>query len=190
VTTAAPVLASRILPKSRAVTAVLVVLFAGLMAVAAQASFRIPPIEVPFTLQTLVVLLAGGALGSRAGAASMGLYLVAGLVFPVYAEQSKGLQVLTGATGGYLVGFVVAAFVVGKLAEHRHDRRVLSGFGAFLVGSLVIYGFGVIGLMANAGLSLGAAVAGGVVPFVFWDTLKALAAGLAMPLAWRLTGEK
>lgn len=188
-TTAAPVLATRIFPRSRAATWLGVPVFAGLLSLAAQASFRIPPIEVPFTLQTLVVLLAGGVLGSLAGTASMALYLVAGLVLPVYAEQSQGWEVLTGNTGGYLVGFVVAAWVVGKMAERRQDRKVMTAFSAFLIGSLVIYACGVVGLMANVGLSFGEAVAGGVVPFVFWDILKALAAGFALPTAWRLTGD-
>lgn len=190
-TIAAPVLAARILPRSRAATAIAVIGFAGLTALAAQFSFRIPPIEVPFTLQTMAVLLAGGVLGSKAGAASQALYLLAGSVgLPVFAEQSSGYRILTEATGGYLVGFVVAAFIVGKMAERRHDRMILTGFAAFLIGSLVIYGFGVVGLMVNVGLSFGAAVAGGVVPFVFWDVLKALAAGVGMPAAWRVTGEK
>lgn len=188
-TIAAPVLAFRVLPKSRATTVVAVVAFAALTALAAQVSFLIPPIVVPFTLQTAAVLLAGGVLGSTAGAASQLLYVLAGLWLPVYAEQSKGVDVLTGATGGYLVGFVIAAFVVGKLAERRHDRQILSGFAAFLVGSLVIYAGGVAGLMVNADLTFGDAVAGGVVPFVFWDILKALAAGLLMPAAWKLLGE-
>lgn len=165
--------------------------FAALTALAAQFSFRVPPIEVPFTLQTMAVLLAGGVLGSKAGAVSQILYLLAGSVgLPVFAEQSGGFRVLTEATGGYLVGFVVASFIVGKMAERRQDRMVLTGFAAFLIGSLVIYLFGVLGLMFNVGLSFGAAVAGGVVPFVFWDVLKALAAGLGMPAAWKATGER
>lgn len=189
-TIAAPVFAARILPRSRIATALAVVGFAGLTALSAQFSFRVPPIEVPFTLQTMAVLLAGGVLGSTAGAASQAIYILAGsLGLPVFAEGSWGYQVLTGATGGYLVGFVVAAFVVGKMAERKHDRMILTGFAAFLIGSLIIYGFGVIGLMLNADLTFGAAVAGGVVPFVFWDVLKALAAGVGMPAAWKATGE-
>jgi biotin transport system substrate-specific component len=164
--------------------------FAGLTALAARFSFLVPPIEVPFTLQTMAVLLAGGVLGSKAGAASQALYLIAGSAgLPVFAENRSGYSTFTEASGGYLVGFVVAAFVVGKMAERRHDRMVLTGFAAFLIGSLVIYLFGVIGLMINVGLGFGAAVAGGVVPFVFWDVLKALAAGVALPAAWKATGE-
>jgi biotin transport system substrate-specific component len=188
-TVAAPVLAFRIIPKSRVTTFVAVVAFAGLTALAAQVSFYIPPIEVPFTLQTAAVLLAGGVLGSMAGAASQLLYVLAGLWLPIYADQSSGVDTIIGPTGGYLVGFVIAAFVVGKLAERRHDRQILSGFAAFLIGSLVIYAGGVAGLTLNAGLSFGDAVVGGVVPFVFWDILKALAAGLLVPGAWKLLGE-
>ena len=189
-TIAAPVLAARILPRSRVATALAVIGFAGLTALAAQFSFRVPPIEVPFTLQTMAVLLAGGVLGSKAGALSQILYLAAGSAgLPIFAERREGFQVLTEATGGYLVGFVVASFIVGKMAERRHDRMVLTAFGAFLIGSLVIYLFGVLGLMLNVGLGFGAAVAGGVVPFVFWDVLKALAAGVTMPAAWKATGE-
>lgn len=189
-TIAAPVLAARILPRSRIATSTAVVTVTGLMALSAQASFRIPPIEVPFTLQTLVVLLAGGVLGARASAVSMAVYLLAGLVLPVYAEQSHGIDVILGSTGGYLIGFVVAAWVVGRMAERRHDRQVMTAFSSFLIGSLIIYALGVIGLMLNAGLSFGEAVAGGVVPFVFWDILKALAAGLVLPGAWRLVGDQ
>ncbi|HUO45291.1 MAG TPA: biotin transporter BioY [Acidimicrobiia bacterium] len=190
----APVLATRLLPRSRVATVLAVVGFAALTALLAQISFRIPPIEVPFTGSTVGVLLAGGVLGSRKGAASMILYVLAGAVgLPVFTEQSSGLDVIIGttaATGGYLIGFIVAAFVIGKLAERRHDRQFLTGFAAFMVGSLVIYFFGVLGLMFNIGLSFWQAVAGGVVPFVFWDIFKALAAGVVMPAAWKLTGEK
>jgi biotin transport system substrate-specific component len=146
---------------------------------------------VPFTLQTFAVLLAGGVLGSRAGAASQLLYVLAGAVgLPVYAERSAGFGVLLDTTGGYLVGFIVAAWVVGKLAERRHDRRFMSALSTFLIGSMVIYGFGVAGLMLLKDLSFGLAVAHGVVPFVFWDILKAAAAGTLLPAAWRLTGER
>lgn len=189
-TTTAPVLATRILPKSRLASALAIVGFAAFTALAAQISFRIPPIEVPFTGSTMAVLLTGGVLGSRKGALSMLLYLAAGAVeLPVYAEQSSGIDTFMGATGGYLVGFVVAAWVVGKMAERRWDRQVLKGVVAFALGSLIIYALGVAGLMANVGMSLPDAIANGVIPFLIWDALKALAAGLLMPGAWKLVGE-
>lgn len=188
-TLAPQVLGARVLPRTKVATAVAVVGFAALTAVAAQVSFYIPPIEVPFTLQTLVVVLAGGVLGSRAGAASQALYVLAGAAgAPVYAEGSSGVDVLFGTTGGYLFGFVVAAWVVGKLAERKHDRRLMTSLSVFVIGNLVIYALGVTGLMLFRRFDLLTALAHGVAPFVFWDLLKALAAGAAMPLAWRLSG--
>jgi biotin transport system substrate-specific component len=188
---AAPlVFANRILPRSRAASIALVVGFAAFTAVAAQISFRIPPIEVPFTGSTLAVLLTGGVLGSRRGAASMILYVLAGAVgLPVYAEQSSGFDTLIGATGGYLVGFIVAAFVVGKFAERRWDRKVAKSVVGFVLGSATIYSFGVLGLMINLDMSLAAAIEAGVIPFLIWDGIKAAVAGLLMPAAWKLTGE-
>jgi len=189
-TTAAPVLATRFVSRSQAWAVVGVIGFAALTALAAQFSFRIPPIEVPFTLQTAAVLLSGGVLGSRLGMASQLLYVAAGAIgLPIFAEASGGVDVLRGATGGYLLGFVIASYFTGRLAESRHDREVLSGFAAFLIGSLLIYAFGVVGLMVNLDMTIGSAIANGVVPFVFWDVLKALAAGLLLPGAWKLSGD-
>ncbi len=189
-TTAAPVLATRFVARSRAWAALAVIGFAGLTALAAQFSFRVPPIEVPFTLQTGVVLLSGGVLGAKLGASSQLLYLAVGaLGAPVFAEASSGLGVLTRATGGYLVGFIVASFLTGRLAEARQDRQILSGMAAFIVGSLVIYAFGVAGLMVNLQMDFGTAIVNGVVPFVFWDLLKAIVAGSILPAAWKLSGD-
>ena len=191
ITAAPPVLASRILPRSRAASIAAVVGFAAFTALAAQVSFRIPPIAVPFTGSTLAVLLTGGVLGSRRGAASMVLYVLAGAVgLPVYTEQSSGLDTFVGATGGYLVGFIVAAFVVGKFAELRWDRKVPKSVVGFVLGSAIIYLFGVAGLMINLDMSLAGAITNGVVPFLGWDAIKAIAASLLIPAAWKLTGEE
>jgi biotin transport system substrate-specific component len=177
--------------RSRVSTALLVLGGALLTAAAAQVTFYIPPVPVPFTMQTFAVLLCGGVLGSRAGAASQLLYLAMGAVwFPFFAEGRSGVDALMGPTAGYLIGFVVAAFVVGKLAERGDDRRFVPAVGAFLIGSLIIYAFGVAGLMLFADLSFADAVAGGVLPFIFWDVLKALAAGVLLPGVWKLVGEK
>ena len=187
---ARPVLANRILPTSKTASVAAVVGFAAFTALAAQISFRIPPIEVPFTGSTLAVLLTGGVLGSRRGAASMILYVLLGAIgLPIYAEQSSGFDTFIGPTGGYLVGFIVAAFLVGKFAEQRWDRQVAKSVVGFVLGSATIYLFGILGLMANLGMSLGDAVTNGVVPFLAWDAVKATFAGLLMPTAWRLTGE-
>ena len=119
------------------------------------------------------------------------LYVLAGAVgLPVYAEQSSGFDTFVGATGGYLIGFIVAAFVIGKFAEMRWDRTVPKSVVGFVLGSAVIYLFGVLGLMANLGMGLGDAVANGFLPFLVWDAVKAAAAALLIPTAWKLTGEE
>ena len=153
----------------------------------AQFTIPLPFTPVPITGQTFAVLLSGATLGMTAGGASQVLYLLLGIFFPFYADGASGTEVLFGTSGGYLFGFVVAAVLVGKLAERRHDRRVPSAVTAFLTGSLVIYLFGVIGLMAKAEMDLLTAVERGVVPFLLGDTIKAYAAGLLLPAAWRLT---
>lgn len=189
-TVASPVLATRLLGRSVAASVAATLAFTGLTALAAQFSFRIPPIEVPFTLQTGVVLLAGGVLGAQRGLASQLLYVLLGAIgLPIFAEAKGGLDQLGGATAGYLIGFIVSAYLVGKLAEHRHGRQFVTGVGAFTVGSLIIYVFGVLGLMSNLDLTFGQAVINGVVPFVFWDILKALVAGGVLAGAWKLSGE-
>jgi biotin transport system substrate-specific component len=109
---------------------------------------------------------------------------------PVFADGEAGMEVIRGATGGYLVGFVLAAAVVGWMAEHRQDRTFATMFTAFIVGSVVVYVAGVIGLMLATGWPLEEAVAGGVVPFLLGDLIKAAAAGVLLPGAWRLAGER
>jgi biotin transport system substrate-specific component len=191
ITATPPVLASRVLPKSRVASTAAVVGFAAFTALAAQVSFRIPPIEVPFTGQTMAVLLTGGVLGSRRGAASMILYVLAGAVgLPVYTEQSSGFDTFVGATGGYLIGFIVAAYVIGKFAELRWDRTVPKSVVGFVLGSAIIYLFGVVGLMINLEMDLAGAIANGLLPFLAWDAIKAAAAALLIPAAWKLTGEE
>jgi biotin transport system substrate-specific component len=98
---------------------------------------------VPITGQTFAVVLVGASLGSIRGTASLLLYLLVGLIgAPVYADQAHGWTVVKGATGGYLVGFVVAAAVTGWLAEHRWDRRFSSSVTVMLTGNVIIYLFG------------------------------------------------
>jgi biotin transport system substrate-specific component len=150
-------------------------LFTALLAVSAFIS--IPVGSVPFTLQVFVVLLAGMVLGPRLGLLSVLSYLILGLVAPVYSGGASGLGVLFGPTGGYLIGFIPAVLLTGWLAGHRDSsttRLVLAG----LVGVLPIYALGTTWLAVQLDLSPGAAFAAGVVPFVWADVLKALAAGL------------
>ena len=144
---------------------------------AASAFVAIPAGSVPFTLQVYVVLLAGMVLGPRLGVLSVLAYLVLGLVSPVYAGGASGLGALFGPTGGYLFGFVGAALVSGLIAgtgEQRLRRLLMAGLG----GLVPIYVLGPVWLALQLDLTRGAAVLTGVVPFVWLDVLKAVAAAL------------
>jgi len=174
--------------RSMLLSAVLVVAGAALTSLAAQVSFHVPWTAVPYTLQTGSVLLVGTALGWRRGALSMLLYLAAGAVgLPVYSSASHGLDQLFGFTGGYLIAFVVAAFVVGWLAERGWDRSPLSTLGLMAFGTLLIYLVGVPVLAVSLGLPLAKAIDSGAIVFLPWDALKAVVAAGLLPLAWRLT---
>lgn len=186
----AAVISERVLPRSWVVSVLLVVAAAALTALAAQWVIPLPFTPVPITGQTFAVLLTGAALGMTRGAAGQILYVGAGAFgAPVFADGAGGWDVVTGGTGGYLVGFVFAAGLVGYMAERRQDRTFPTMFTAFILGSAVIYAFGVVGLMLSFGMSLNEALVAGVVPFLVGDLIKAAAAGLLLPGAWRLLGE-
>ncbi|MGH8951966.1 MAG: biotin transporter BioY [Acidimicrobiia bacterium] len=184
-------IAQRVLPRSRVNSVLLVVGAAFVTALAAQWEIHLPFTPVPITGQTFAVLLTGAALGMSLGAAGQALYVVAGAAgLPVYSGGESGWEsAQAGGTTGYLIGFIVAAGVVGYMAERRQDRTFPTMFTAFILGSFVIYLFGVIGLMMTFEMSFTEAVVAGVVPFVLGDIIKAAAAGLLLPGAWKLVGE-
>lgn len=185
------VIAGRALPRTGVMAAILVVAAALLTALAAQWYIVLPFTPVPISGQTFAVLLTGAALGWKLGAAGQLLYLGAGaLGAPVFTDGSGGIEVITGATGGYIVGFVFAAALVGWMAEHRQDRTFSTMFTSFILGSAVIYMFGVAGLMIATGWPLSEAIEKGVVPFLLGDIIKATAAGLLLPAAWKLVGDR
>jgi biotin transport system substrate-specific component len=183
------VITGAVLPRSMVASAVLVVGFALLTAAAAQVVIPLGFTPVPITGQTFAVLLAGAALGSTYGAASQLLYVALGAVgLPFYAEGAGGWHVVSGATGGYLVGFVVAAWVVGYLAERKQDRNVLAAASTFLSGSVLIYAIGVPWLyFAVDSIDSGdQAISAGLLPFIPGDVVKIILAALALPLAWKV----
>jgi biotin transport system substrate-specific component len=148
---------------------------------------------VPLTGQTFAVLLVGMALGSRRGALALVAYLAEGAAgLPVFAEMKSGLVVLFGPTGGYLFGFVAAAWLVGWLAERGWDRSLLKTLAAMVLGNAVIYLLGVSWLTRFVGSLAGenGALAFGLYPFLLGDAIKAVAAALLLPTAWRFLGEK
>lgn len=180
-----------LVPRVRARDAALILAAAGLTALCAQISFYLPGNPVPVTGQTFAVLLSGAALGANRGASAMLLYVLAGMVgLPVYADGHHGIDIVTGASGGYLIGFLVAGWVMGKLAEARFDRTPVKALPLFLAGSAIIYAIGVPWLAASLDVSLSKAFELGVRPFIGGDLIKlALAAGL-LPAAWKLAGPK
>ena len=170
---------------------VLVLGGAALVALAAQLEIHLGFTPVPITGQTFAVLLVGASLGAVRGTASLSLYFLAGLVgAPVYSGGEEGWEIVSGATGGYLVGFVVAAAVTGWLAELRWDRRFSSALSAMLIGSVVIYGFGLPWLAHVADLGWEKTFENGLYPFVVGDLAKLWLAAALLPVAWRLTGRQ
>lgn len=162
---------------------------AALTAVAAQLAITLPWSPVPYTFQTFAVLLVGTALGVRRGGAAIALYVLAGAIgLPVYAEGAAGIGQLLGFTGGYLAGFVLAALLVGRLAEMGWDRSVLRAAGLMLAGTLLIYALGVPVLALTTGMDLPTALYRGAGVFLPWDLIKVLVAAGALPLAWRVVG--
>ena len=164
---------------------------------AALAQVRIPLgfTPVPVTGQTLAVLLAGATLGAWRGASSQMLYWLLGMVgLPFYSNGTSGWSVATGPTMGYLVGFVLAAAVVGRLAEYRQDRRTLTSVAAMTLGSVIIYVCGATWLAIDLDIPLATgeqnAIALGVTPFLVGDVIKMCLAGLATASTWRFVNRE
>lgn len=186
-TTLAPTLSARYFPRTTEWirSLFLIVLGSLLLAGLAQVQIVLPFTPVPITVQTFGVLLLGSLLGSKRGAASIVLYLAEGVSgLPFFAGGASGLGILTGATAGYLVGFVGAAYVIGLLAERGLERSVRTSIIPFLVGTIIIYAFGVTWLSIVLG-SLSKAITLGMVPFLIGDAFKLILASLALPVAWK-----
>ncbi len=157
---------------------------AGLTGLAAQVSLHTALSPVPFTLQTLAVLVTGAALGTVRGLLSMALYLLAGIAgVPWFAGHSHGWG---GPSFGYILGFLVAAAVVGELARRGNDRQVVSTVGLMALGSAIVYVVGATWLAHDLHLSAARAVELGVTPFLIGDSIKIAVAAVVLPSAWRL----
>ena len=180
-----PVLAD-VLPRSRARDAAFVVGAALLTAVLAQVAVPVAGSPVPITGQTLAVVLTAAALGPVRGVSGQALYLALGLVgLPFYSDASGGVDVVVGATGGYLLGFLPAAALIGLAARRGADRRVGSALLLFASCQLVIFAVGVPWLAVSSGLTAEQALQAGFYPFLLGGAVKAVVAGLLTPAAWR-----
>jgi biotin transport system substrate-specific component len=179
--TSASTLRLAFLPRAGLLTdAALIAGGAGLIALSAQFSIKLPFTPVPITGQTFSVLLVGASLGTVCGGSSALLYVAMGFFLPVYASGGEGWDVITGASGGYLVSYPFVAALTGWLAEHRWDRRFSSAVGAMLTGNVVIYLFGLPWLAVVLNTNLEKTLELGLYPFVPGDTFKLYLAAAAL----------
>ncbi len=173
-------------PKRHALTSAALALAGSLLiAFCAQVAVPLPFTPVPITGQTLAVLVVAATLGPRLGPLSVFAYLLEGMAgLPVFAGGTFGIMHVLGATGGYLWGFVLAAFVVGWLCQRGWDRHVLTAGAAMLLGNVTIYMIGLpwLTLFVGAGHALDL----GLLPFLPGDLLKIVLAMGGLPGAWRL----
>jgi len=169
----------------------LVVAGALLIYLTARVVIPVPGSPVPITGQTFGVLLVGGALGFRRGLIGVGLYVMLGVVgLPFFAEGRGGMSVIWGATGGYLIGFVIAGALVGRLAELGWDRKIGGALGAMLLGSAVIYAIGLPWLGMVSSSTPEETIALGLTPFLLGDALKLVLAAVLFPVAWWVVGRR
>lgn len=178
-----------ILENKLAADALLVVGGSLFVALCAQIRVPLPFSPVPITAQTMAVLLVGSLIGSRLGLLAMLLYLVEGMIgLPFFTGGKAGIQVLQGATAGYLVAFPIAAALTGWLAEKGWDRTFGKMSLSMILGNLVIYALGVGWLTTRVGLET--AFVTGMLPFVLGDLVKIALASAALPGGWELLRKK
>jgi biotin transport system substrate-specific component len=177
------VLADRVFGRTLALDVVLVVAGAALTALLAQVA--VPLVPVPVTGQTLAVLLVGATLGAARGAISLGLYALLGIVgLPVFSDFGAGLPVVLGPTGGYILGFIASAALVGWLSERAWERQVLKALATFVAGTLVVFAIGLPWLAVALQLDLAQTLNAGLWPFLVGGAIKAALAAGILPLAW------
>jgi biotin transport system substrate-specific component len=184
-------LRTAVFPRSTALTeALFVVGGIGFISLLAQISIPVPGSPVPVTGQTLGVLLIGTTYGARLGLITFASYLLAGIAgAPIFAPSATspnhGIERLTGATGGYLVGMLVASLLLGYLADRKADQKFRTSFPALLLGDLVIFAFGLTWLHASLDLTWAATIKAGFTPFILGEALKIAITATSLPLVWR-----
>jgi biotin transport system substrate-specific component len=175
------------IPRSVAVNIASVVLGAAFVGLLAQVSIPLWP--VPITGQTLGVLVVASLLGMWRGVAAMVLYAAAGAAgVPWFSEASSGVTAILGPTGGYILGFVVAAALTGWLAQRDWDRKILGGIVAFLVGSASVFALGLPWLAAVLQFDLAQTLEAGLYPFIIGGVIKAVLAAGIIRGGWAIAG--
>ena len=159
-----------------------------LIGLAAQIRVVLPFSPVPVTGQTFAVLLLGALYGSRRGPVTVATYIMFGILgLPVFAGGAAGMARLLGPTGGYLIGFILAAWVVGLLSERGWDRKASTTAASMIIGNVVIYLVGVTWLSRFVGWE--AVLGSGVLPFLAGDALKIALATVLLPTGWTVIGQ-
>lgn len=182
-----PLVLADLVPRTGVRDAALVLTAALLTALLAQIEVPVPGSPVPISGQTLGVVLTAAALGPVRGAAGQALYILLGAVgLPFYSGGDAGFAHLTGATGGYLIGFILAGYLVGLAARHGLDRAPGKALALFVAGQAVIFALGVPWLAVVADLSAAEALEQGLYPFIVGGAVKAAIAGAVMSGTWRL----
>jgi biotin transport system substrate-specific component len=156
----------------------------------AQIAIPVPGSPVPVTGQTLAVLLVGTTYGARLAFATFATYLLAAIAgAPLFAPSATlpnhGIDRLLSATGGYLFGMLVAAFLLGLLADRRADQKFKTSFPALILGDVIIFTFGLLWLNYSLELSWSATISAGLTPFIFGEVLKIAIVATSLPLIWR-----
>ena len=198
-TTANPVLAQQFASPSLLKNITLAIL--GSLAIWVSAKIQIPFYPVPMTMQVFVILAIGAAFGSRLGVATVLLYLAEGAAgLPVFAgtpEKGIGLAYMAGPTGGFLIGFVVMAFIAGFLAERKWDRNVVTMALAMFLGVAALYAIGLTWLAAPflpitdfGGIGWAKSFEFGLKPFIYADALKIALAAALFPMIWKFIGKR
>jgi biotin transport system substrate-specific component len=183
-----PLVLADLVPAVRARNVVLVALGVLFTAVLAQVAVPVPGSPVPITGQTLAVVLTAAALGPVRGVAVQIVYMLAALVgLPFYSDASGGVDVVFGATGGYVVGFIPAAYLIGLAARHGADRNPLKAIPLFIAGQAVIFAVGVPWLAVSTGMTASQALQAGFYPFILGGIVKAVIAAAVLGTAWRVT---
>jgi len=185
-------LRTSLFPRSSALTRALFVAGGVLfLSALAQVAFPIPGSPVPFTGQTLGVLLLATSYGATLGATTFAVYLLAGIAgAPIFANGSYGIEKVVGVTGGYLVGMLIASFVLGKLAQRRLDQKFKTALPAMLIGNVIIFTFGLVWLQQYTGQDWAWTFNAGLTPFILGEVLKIAIAGTSLPILWRFVQKK
>jgi len=184
-------LRATVFPRSTVLTQGLFVM-AGVtfIALLAQIAIPVPGSPVPVTGQTLAVLLIGTTYGARLGVLTFATYLLAGVAgAPIFAPSATsanhGIDRLIGATGGYLVGMLIASLVLGYLADRKADQKFRTSFPALLLGDAIIFTFGLLWLQQTLDLSWAKTIAAGFTPFILGEAIKIAITATSLPLVWR-----